>query len=187
MVVAAVVSTRTAIVDDDNVIAIAIVVVVVIHGHALDQARWFAMRRRQRRRVVALPSSSKPYLRVSLPPAVATRTTRTAAASAVTTVAVVSVVSRVRISRRRATAVAVAVVVAAAAALVPSALEPVGGVVALLFLEFERALLHSQPVLVARALADVDGGARAPAVAERLVVCFPVARPAGARRPYGGV
>jgi len=170
------VTARTAI-DEDNVV---VVVVVVPHGHALEQAR-LAMR--GQRGVVALPSSSESYLRVFLPPAAtatATATTRTAAAaaaaSAATTGTVVPGGVRISISRRAATAVA------AAAAAVSSVLEPVGRVVALAFLELERALLHSQAVLVARALADVYRGAPAPAVAERLVV-FPVARPAGAHWP----
>jgi len=172
------VTARTAI-DEGNVIVV--VVVVAPHGHALEQAR-LAMR--GRRGVVALPSSSESYLRVFLPPAAAvttaTATTRTAAAaaaaSAATTGTVVPGGVRISISRRAATAVA------AAAAAVSSVLEPVGRVVALAFLELERALLHSQAVLVARALADVYRGAPAPAVAERLVV-FPVARPAGVHWP----
>jgi len=46
------------------------------------------------------------------------------------------------------------------------------------FLDLERALLHSHPVLVARALAHVDRRVPAPAVAERLTG-LPVARRAG--------
>jgi len=169
------VTARTAI-DEDNVIVV--VVVVAPHGHALEQAR-LAMR--GQRGVVALPSSSESYLRVFLPPATTaatTATTRTAAAaaSAATTGTVVPGGVRISISRRATTAVA------AAAAAVSSVLEPVGRVVALALLELERALLHSQAVLVARALADVYRGAPAPAVAECLVV-FPVARPAGAHWP----
>jgi len=171
------VTATTRIKDDD--------VIVITHGHTREQARLAMCRRR----VVALPSPSEPYLRVFLCPAATaattaaattTTTTRARAATALATrgAAVVPGLSvRVRISRP-ATAVV--------ATLVPSVLEPVGRVVPLLFLQLERTLLHSKSVLVARALADVYWGARAPAVAERFVV-FPVARTAGAHWPYGGV
>jgi hypothetical protein len=135
-----------------------------------------------RRRVVALPRPADPDLRVSLP-GVASTSTDTSSGTSTST------------STRAATVTATAATAAGAAVIVPGAsrravaraLEPVARVVAFAFLELERALLHSQSVPVARALADVERGDPAPAVAERLAVVFPVARRAGAHRRRGGV
>jgi hypothetical protein len=59
-------------------------------------------------------------------------------------------------------------------------------VVRIVLLELERALFHSRPFPVARALADVYRRVGAPAVA-KVVPVFPVTRGAGADGRYGGV
>ena len=126
-----------------------------------------------RRRVVALPRPANPDLRIFLPGAASTSTsTKTSTSTRAATAA---------------TAAGAAVIVPGASRrAVARVLEPVARVVAFAFLKLERALLHSQSVPVARTLADVERGDRAPAVAERLAI-FPVARRAGAHRHCGGV
>jgi len=161
------------IIDLDKVVA-----VIVVVGHALEQGR-LAMRTmvmvmamvmttvRRWRGVVALPCPPNPDLRVFLIPDAASASTNT--------------------STRARTALALALpATTSAISHVPRALEPVAGVVPLTLPELERALLHPQSIIVARALADVYRGARAPAVAKGVAV-FPVAWRAGTCRRRGGI
>jgi hypothetical protein len=142
-------------------------VIFVVVAYTLEQAQLGggASARRRRRRIVALPRPPNPNLRVFLLPDGSSSARAFASIGSTTFAARAAHPTIAHIARIR---------------------KPVAGVVLLLLLELERALLHPHPVPVAAPLADVYRRVCAPAVAKGFPV-FPVARGAGADGRYGGV